>query len=100
MAALACRRDRFGAESAAAGSVSAGVASGHNSGEKDRLREGRDKVPRSFFGKVSRGTEILPYVRFGGSEFLVAGEDDVTVQDVLFVEVVGTVRVVEIVGGG
>ena len=55
-------------------------------------REGIKSV-EDFFGKVSRGTEILPYARFGGGESLVAGEDDVTVQ-----EVVRIVRVVEIVG--
>ena len=56
------------------------------------------KSSKDFFGKVSHGTEILLYARFGGGKFLVAGEDDVTVQDVLFVEeVVGIVRVVEIV---
>ena len=42
---------------------------------------------------MSCGTEILPYARFGGDKFLVAGEDDGTV---LFVgeveEVVGVVR--------
>ena len=53
LAVLAFHRDRFGAESAVAGSVSAGVtvgvADGNNSGEEDGLREGREKVLRRFF---------------------------------------------------
>ena len=100
MVAFTFRRDRFGAESAVAGSVTgsfsagvaAGVAAGNNSGEGDGLREGREKVLSRFLGKVSLGTEILPCAKFGESEFLVAGEGDVTVQRI--------VRVVNIVFQG
>ena len=97
---FAFRRDRFGAESAVAGSVTgsfsagvaAGVVAGNNSGEEDGLREGREKVLSRFWGKVSLGTEILRYARFGGGESFVAGEGDVTVQRI--------VRVVNIVFQG
>ena len=51
------------------------------------------KSSADFFGKAFRGTGILLYVIFGGDESLVAGEDGVTVQ-----EVVGIARVVELVG--
>ena len=58
------------------------------------LERGGIKSSEDFLGKVSHETEILPYARFGGDEFLVAGEDDGTV---LFVgeveEVVGIVGV-------
>ena len=57
-------------------------------------REGKSPQ-KIFLGKVSLGTEILPYARFGRGESLVVGEDDVTVQ-----EVVGIVRVVNIVVQG
>ena len=53
------------------------------------------KSSEDFSENISCGTEILPYARFGGDVFLVAGEDDGTV---LFVEKVeGIVEVVEIV---
>ena len=51
-------------------------------------REGK-KSSADFWGKVSLGTEIFPFARFGGGKSLVAGEGDVTVQ--------GIVRVVNIV---
>ena len=54
-------------------------------------REGK-KSSADFWGKVSLGTEILPYARFGGGKFFVAGEGDVTVQRI--------VRVVNIVFQG
>ena len=54
---------------------------------------GGNKSSEDFFGRVYRGTVILLYVIFGGGESLVAGEDGVTVQ-----EVVGIARVVELAG--
>ena len=55
------------------------------------LAKGVCKSSKDFFGRVSRGTVILLYVKFGGGESLVAG--DITVQ-----EVVGIARVVELAG--
>ena len=71
-----------------AGSFSTGAAARNNSGEEDGLREGREKSSADFFGRVFLGTGTLLYAIFDGDEFLVAGEDCVTIQGV-----VGIVRV-------
>ena len=63
------------------------------------LERGGIKSSEDFGGKFSHGSEILPYARFDGNKFLVAGGNDGTV---LFVgeveEVMGIVGFVKILG--